>query len=144
MSNPRYWWWENVKRAIRAYPSLCAKKADRQAMPVTRQGNGAGRGASSARKTEEYALRGLSPEEERIIDAVAKAWQLTEAMPDGNKRLELLRAYYWKGERLLNAALKIPIDESTAKRWNGVFVRLVACGLGFHISDDGHTGKRRR
>lgn len=132
MSNPRYWWWENVKRAIRVYPSLCTKKADRQAMPITRQGGGAGGGASASRKTETYAMRQLTPEEERVVDAVGRAWQYIGAMPDGSKRQDLLRAYYWRGKRLADAAVQIPIDESTAKRWNGVFVRLVACGLGYH------------
>lgn len=132
MSNPKYWWWESVKRCIRQYPRLTESKADLQAMPVVALNKSAGGSSGSdGRKTERYALRQLTPAEEKALDAVENALALTETLPDGETRLRLIRMYYWSGMRLQDAAGRLYIDESTAKRYNGQFVRLAARGLGY-------------
>lgn len=138
------WWWRNVKEDIRQYPRLQRKKNELLDMPVTaRSGPGGTGGGGESRKTEIYALRRLPPEEERILDAVGKALELTKTMPEGEARLRLITLYYFRGLHLTDAALHIPVAERTAKRYNGAFVRLVARNLGHLIDDNSETERRQ-
>ena len=70
--------------------------------------------------------------------AVNKAVKIMEALPENKEKLDLIRCMYWgKNERRLkDAVLDFFIAESTAKRWHGAFVRLVAKCRGFCIGTE--------
>ena len=145
MSKPRYWWWASVRAAIRQYPALARKKADLQAMPMTKavksikgaDGKLAdlyatpGKGSGNGRTVERFALAELPPQEERIIEAVKGAIEATELGRDGKEHMAMLGKYYWDRKSLQAAADEAYIDYKTAQRWNATFARRVARGLGY-------------
>ena len=144
MSRPRYWWWASVRAAIRQYPKLKAKKDEIQDMRITKavksiQGKGgelhdfyaAPGGGGNGRTVERLALAELPPAEERILEAVRLAIEETEASRDGREHMAMLRGYYWGGLSMMDAASRAYVDLKTAQRWNGVFARRVARGLGY-------------
>ena len=144
MSRPRYWWWASVRAAIRQYPALQAKKDELQAMQVTKtvksiKGNGGELhdfymtpgGGGNGRTVERLALAELPPAEERILEAVRLAIEATEASRDGREHMAMLRDYYFRRMSMQDAAQRAYVDVKTAQRWNGVFARRVARGLGY-------------
>ena len=91
-------WWEYTKRIIRSYPALERK-----------------------RKAEDT----LTEKEQRRYDAVRAAIEGTERMPTGMQRLALVDLVYWKrSHTLFGAAMRIPISERTAQKWNAQFIRM--------------------
>lgn len=66
--------------------------------------------------------------------AVHWAVDITNQMPDGKERLELIRLTYWRRNRytLQRAAMDIPTSYSTARRWNYEFFLLVAEAMGLY------------
>lgn len=144
MSRPRYWWWASVRAAIRQYPALQAKKDELQAMQVTKavksiKGKGGELhdfymtpgGGGNGRTVERLALAELPPAEERILEAVRLAIEATEASRDGREHMAMLRDYYFRRMSMRDAAQRAYVDVKTAQRWNGVFARRVARGLGY-------------
>lgn len=91
-------WWEYTKRIIRSYPALERK-----------------------RKAEDT----LTEKEQRRYDAVRSAIGETERMLTGTQRLALVDLVYWKrSHTLFGAAMRIPISERTAQKWNAQFIRM--------------------
>ncbi len=91
-------WWEYAKRIIRSYPALERK-----------------------RKVEDT----LTAKEQRRYDAVHAAIEETERMPTGTQRLALVDLVYWKrSHTLFGAAMRIPISDRTAQKWNAQFIRM--------------------
>ena len=144
MSKPRYWWWASVRAAIRQYPKLKAKKDELQDMQITKAvksipGKGGELhdfyappgGGGSGRTVERLALAELPPAEEQILEAVRVAIEATEASRGGGEHMQMLRGYYWGGLSMQAAADRAYMDLKTAQRWNGVFARRVARGLGY-------------
>lgn len=150
MSKPRYWWWASVRTAIRQYPALRAKKDELQSMQVTKAVKSIkgkdGKihdyyappgGGGNGRTVERLALAELSPAEERILEAVSLAIEETEAARDGHEHMAMLRNYYFRRMSMNDAANRAFIDVKTAQRWNGVFARRVARGLGYLPKEKG-------
>ena len=132
MSNPRYWWWSGVKAAIRQYPALRDAKAELLSMQITSAPDrSAVRSNGTNRTVERVALQELSPAEEKVLDAVRTAIEVTELQAGGADHVRLIACYYWGAMSLAESARRCYIDERTAKRWNGAFVRLVARGMGY-------------
>lgn len=144
MSRPRYWWWASVRAAIRQYPALQAKKDELQAMQVTKavksiKGKGGELhdyyappgGGGNGRTVERLALAELPPAEEQILEAVRLAIEATEAGRDGQEHMAMLRDYYFRRMSMQDAASRAYVDLKTAQRWNEVFARRVARGLGY-------------
>jgi hypothetical protein len=145
VSKPRYWWWASVRAAIKQYPALARKKADLQAMPMTKavksikgaDGKLAdlyatpGKGSGNGRPVERFALAELPPQEERVLQAVRTAIEATELGRDGAEHMALLRDYHWGGHGLQAAAIRNHVDYRTARRWNAAFTNRVARGLGY-------------
>ena len=87
-------------------------------------------GVGNARKTENAALRGLSPAEEEALEAVERALEKVSLWQDGERSLELIRAYYFRQDgRFLDCADRLYISERTARRRNAAFLRYVAENL---------------
>ncbi len=127
MSKYRNWWRPNVERAIREYPALRRRLNDLQS-PSATQGYSLTPGRRVARrKTENNALRTLSPQEQRWIDAVEKALNAIKNRKHGDETLALVQmVYFAQSCTIQGAAMKLFISESTAKRRAAVFVDLVA------------------
>ena len=132
MSKPRAKWWGYVRQVLYAYPRLCDELAQRRADAVrltpsyTQQGGG-----SPGNPVERAALAGLPPTEQRELDAVEAAIDVTRALPDGALRLELVRLVFWKRTHTLEgAALKLHVSYATAKRKQNHFIRLVGEKMG--------------
>lgn len=136
MSKPKYMWWSFVKAMIRAYPTLEKNWKDLHATSITANYSAMPKGGNAGRTVETVALRQMPPDDQRMYDAVSKAIEITRLLPEGQRRLELIRLAYW-GERpmsLKSAALLLFISEICAKRWHGDFVRAVARAYGFRVN----------
>ena len=71
----------------------------------------------------------------KAYDAVSKAVEITQLLPDGELKLALIRYVYWNKNRysVKDAAFKLYISRRTAERWHAEFVRLVGKCYGFEI-----------
>ncbi len=127
MSRPRYWWYGNVLRVIRNYPALRAAKDAVQSVSTTANYSGAPGGSGGSRRTENSALRQLSPREEDDLDAVERAMERVS-----DEVLEVVRLYHWKGVRNFETVgYRLHISPRTARRRNGRFVWEVAKNMGY-------------
>ena len=126
MSRPKYWWYGNVVRTIRNYPALRQAKDALQTVSVTANYSGMP-GGSGGRKTEDSALRQLSPREESDLDAVEQA---LERVSDEVR--DVVRLYHWKGVRNFETVGDLlHMSRNTAKRRNSRFVFEVARNMGY-------------
>ena len=126
MSRPKYWWYGNVVRTIRNYPALREAKDALQTVSVTANYSGMP-GGSGGRKTEDSALRQLSPREESDLDAVEQA---LERVSDEVRAV--VRLYHWKGVRNFETVGDLlHMSRNTAKRRNSRFVFEVARNMGY-------------
>ena len=136
MSKPKYRWWDFARKMIRDYPALKRESDDLHAQTVTADLSGMPRGGGAGRTVEAIATRQLAPDDQKALDAVSRAIEITSLRPDGKERIALIRFCYWytKRHRLKDAALRVHISEDTAKAWHGDFVRLVGQCYGFEIN----------
>lgn len=132
MSKPRAKWWGYVRQVLYAYPKLSDELARRRADAVkvtpsyTQQGGG-----GPGNPVERAALVALPPTEQRELDAVEAAIQVTRAMKDGALRLELIRLVFWKRTHTLEgAAMKLHISYRSAQRKTCQFIWLVGEKMG--------------
>lgn len=138
-----HWWHANVIRVIKTYPYLRLLKDTEQAQSTTASYSDEPRGGSgNARKTENAALRGLSPAEEEAIEAVERALEKVSLWRDGERSLELIKAYYFRQDgKLLECAERLYISERQARRKNAAFLLYVAENLRL-ITKDGLSGQK--
>ena len=135
MSSPRYRWWGFVRHMIRDYRGLKAAYDDLHDQSISADISGMPRSGGSSRAVESIALRTLPKDDQEVYDAVSRAVEITELLPDGELRLALIRFVYWgQGwRRVEDAQLVLPISKRTAVRWHGDFVRLVGKCYGFEV-----------
>ena len=131
MSKPRKRWWGYAKQAVKAYPQLEKALRDIQEPSITADISGMPKGSGTSRTVENLSLRQLDPDNQRDYDAVRKAVELTRSLATGKERLNLIKLVYWQNNpcRIKDAALMLFVDEKTAKRWHGDFIRLVGLNL---------------
>ena len=131
MSTPRYDWWPYVKGMIRRYPDLCLKEAVLHDTAITANISGMPGGGKRTDKTADAALRTLPEVNCRELEAVRAAIRATEKLPNGTKRLELIKLVLWKrSHTIFGASLRLGISERTAKQWHGDFIRETAKSFG--------------
>ena len=131
MSTPRYDWWPYVKGMIRRYPDLCLKEAVLHDTAITANISGMPGGGKRTDKTADAALRTLPEVNRRELEAVRAALRATEKLPNGTKRLELIKLVLWKrSHTIFGASLRLGISERTAKQWHGDFIRETAKNFG--------------
>ena len=135
MSSPHYDWWVNATRMIRNFPARKQEHDDLLAPTVTANLSGMPGGGEAHRTTEDVALRQMAPAKQQEYDAVSRAINITEQMPNGLQRLELIRLIYWTGTKrtIVKASSKVHIAEATAWRWHSAFVKLVGEMYGYLI-----------
>ena len=133
MSKPRYPWWSTAVRMVRNYPLWKAELDQLHSQSVTADMGGMPGGSEVSRKTENIAMRQLPPAKQNEYDAVTRAVDITLLMPDGEKRVELIRQMYWKGvkKRIEAVAAEIGAAEATGWRWHGAFIKLVGECAGY-------------
>lgn len=133
MSRPRYRWWGFARNMIRDFPMVERVWNDIHEQSISANMSGMPRGGGASRTVEAIALRQLSPDDQKLYDAVSLAKENTMLLPNGTERIKLIRLMYWSRKKLTvkAAAVHIPVAEITAKRWHGDFVRLVGRCYGF-------------
>ena len=127
MSSPKHPWWSTARQAVRNYPIWKAELEQLHSQSVTAGEGGLPSGGEASRKTENIALRQLPPAKQREYDSVNRAVEITSLMPDGDRRVEMIRQMYWRGNKMDISAVvyRIGIAEATGKRWHGAFIYLV-------------------
>ena len=116
-----------MKGMIRRYPELKAEYADLHSQSVTPNYSGMPVSGVAGRATEKVAIRELPTTRQREYEAVRMAIVATERMKSSRDRLKVIDLVFWKRSHTLEgAALMVPCSISTAWRWHGDFIRLVA------------------
>lgn len=135
MSSPRYRWWGFVRRMIRDYKGLKAEYEDLHDQSISADTSGMPKGGGNGRTVENLALRQLSPDDQKVYDAVNRAVEITQLLPDGDLKVAMIRFVYWgQGQRRVeDVPLVLPVSRRTAIRWHGDFVRLVGKCYGFEV-----------
>lgn len=132
MSKPRCDWWSYVKGMIRRYPELCAKEKELHTVSMSPDLSGMPHGSGNkSDPTANAAIRELPDINRREMEAVRKAIEETRKMNTGEERLQMVRLVFWeKRYNLEGASQKIGISNVTARRWNGLFIKMVAKAFG--------------
>lgn len=95
-------------------------------MTVTPSLSGMPMGGREHRSTEDSALRQLPPEDQRRLDAVAQALEISGHLTSGLARVKMIEMVYFRRSHTIEgAALRIPCDVRTAKTWNNDFLLLI-------------------
>lgn len=131
MSKPRYIWWGYVRGMIRQYPSLQEQLNDLRSPKMAADYNGMPHDGGPSKQTEDLALQELPRPKMAEYEAVRKAERATLRKSGGADRVKLIGLVYWpaKGHKAVTvkeAALLIPCDYSTARRWHKEFIYTVA------------------
>lgn len=126
MSKPREIWWGYVKAIIRRYPELCAREAALREQSLSQPITGMPHGGKETNPTADAALRELPEKQQREVAAVRAAIAGTQAMPDGDERMQMVRMVFWDRTHTLDgAALKLHRCTRTICQWHGDFIREV-------------------
>ena len=132
MSKPRFWWWKDVKNALRQYPIWVQEWEELKTVSVTPNYSAIGHGSGISNPTEQVALRLLPKRKQEWFDAIRDAVAETERKENGTDIMKVIRLRYWaQSHTLAGAAMTIPIEEQTAKIWNGDFIRLIGVYYGY-------------
>lgn len=131
-------WRKDTRAIIRTYPEL--KRREREMKEISVVANygtpaivGGERmnvllpgGGTASRTTEDVALRQLSPDDQRALDAVSNAIQTTMRYRNGNLRVKIIDLVYWRQSHTLEgAAQTVHVSLKTAQGWHSAFVELV-------------------
>ena len=133
MSSPKYPWWPSAVRMVRNYPVWKSELEQLHSQTVTAGEGGIPSGGDVSRKTENVALRQLPPAKQMEYEAVRRAVEITSLMPDGERRVDMIRKMYWGGKKLNISGViyGTGIADSTGKRWHGEFIYLVGECFGY-------------
>lgn len=126
MSRRSSTWRQAARQAAYEYPALRAELRDLQSMSVTPSLSGMPMGGGEHRSTEEAALRQLPPEDQRRLDAVAQAVEISRQLTSGPSRIMLIEMVYFRRSHTVEgAAMTIPISNRQAWDWNNDFLLLI-------------------
>lgn len=133
MSNARNDWWSNVIRMVANYPARKAEYDELHEQSVGASADGMQHGTGAGRTVETIALQEMAPMKQKEYEAVSRAVRITEMMPTGMERVELIRRMYWKGKKLRidDVTPGLHISYKTGERWHTSFIRLVGQCVGY-------------
>lgn len=136
LSNPRDDWWYNAVRMVRNYPARKKEYEELHKAGLSSPISGMPGSADVSRTTENIALRQLPPQKQREYEAVNRAIEITKLLPNGEKRMELIKKMYWSGKKLHigQVIYQVGISEATGKRWHARFIKIVGECIGYSIS----------
>ena len=136
MSKPRYRWWGYIRKVIRAYPELKKEYDALHQQSVTASLSGMPSGGQASRGTENIAIRELPRTEQREYDAVRQAIALTLRMPNGELRLRIIDAVFWKESlNLRDAGESAGYAYKTARKIQSTFIKLTAGAYGYDLEE---------
>lgn len=133
MSKPKYDWLKNAVWTVRNYPARCEEYKELRSQSISADISGMPKGCDVSRTAENIALREMAPMKQKEYDAVTRAIAVTQLLPNGDKRIELISKMYWEGKKL-NIKDVIPhihVAQATGDRWHGAFMRLVGEFMGY-------------
>lgn len=137
MSKPRDKWWGYIKAVIRSYPGLKREYEDLHEQSITANISGMPGGGCVSRGTEDIAVRELPYTKQREYEAVKRSVDTTRLMQTGKDRLALVDMVFWKRSHTLSgAAHKLNLSDTTAQRYHGEFIRMVAKHYGLMDRED--------
>lgn len=123
---PQKSWRHAARQAAYEYPGLRERLRDLQSMSMTPSLSGMPMGGGEHRSTEDAALRQLPPEDQRRLDAVGQALEISGHLTSGLARVKMIEMVYFRRSHTLEgAALRIPCDVRTVKTWNNDFLLLI-------------------
>jgi hypothetical protein len=129
MARRRDGWRKAAANAARDYPELKRQLRDLQSQSVTPNLNGMPSSGEPGRSTEDAALRQLPWTQQRRLDAVEYALNVSSTLSSGPSRVRLIELVYFQpyNRRFLvqGAAMQIPVSVDLAWRWNSDFLHLV-------------------
>lgn len=120
-------WRARARNAVRRYPVLQQMETELRTGSITPTYNGMPHSTQATRKTEILALRELSPNDRRDLEAVRKALQrLKRYKKNYDLRLQIIDIVYWKQTHTIEgAALLIHVSQDTARLWDRDFINMV-------------------
>lgn len=119
-------WRHAARSAAYDYPKLKRDLRDLQAQSVTPNMNGMPGGGEPGRSTEDAALRQLPYAQQRRLDAVEQAVDVSSRLTSGLSRVRLIELVYFQRKYTIEgAAMQIPCSVQTAWTWNNDFLLLV-------------------
>lgn len=117
-------WRAAARSAAQDYPRLCRELEALQTGSREQDGMPSGRGA--ARPTEDAVLRQLPYAQQRRLEAVEHALNVSSQLTSGLSRVKLIEMIYFSRRYTIEgAAMQIPCSVQTAKIWNSDFLLLV-------------------
>ena len=120
-------YWAGAIEAVEKYPERMQRLADLRSQKITASISGMPGGGGASRTTEDVALRQLPPAQQKDCEAVSLALAEMKKRSYGKEFMKMVQMRYWQkptptlemiGERL-------HYSESTMRRWNKDFIRLV-------------------
>lgn len=119
-------WRRAARSAAFDYPELKKQLWDLQMPSITPNTDGMPGGGEPGRSTEDAALRQLPWSQQRRLDAVEQALDVSSRLTSGLSRVKLIElVYFTRRYTLEGAAMQIPCSVQTAKIWNSDFLLLV-------------------
>ena len=119
-------WRKNARDIIKDYPRLKRKEAELRLVSIMPAMTGIPSSHKVSRTTEDAAIKGLPPEEQKALDAVNQAIITTGRYRNGSLRLKIIELVFWTGSHTLDgAAMKCNVSNQTAYNWHNDFVALV-------------------
>jgi len=132
ISKPRYTWWGHAINMVKAYPDRCRELKDAKEQIITANYSGYTGHSGVSKPVETLALRQLSKNDQKEMDAVKNALDEIKRSQSGDLKVKLIEMVYFKNPRRIKyAVLKLPIEYDTAKLWHREFIRLVGKHYGF-------------
>ena len=132
MSHYKHWWYPNISRALKAYPSLIAKKDELRKQNIIAKYSPDPRAGGTSRATENIALKDLPPAEAALVDAIESALDEISRRRDGEYIVRLIDLVSFRQTHTIQgAAAVLNMSEKTARRRHGDFIILTARKLGY-------------
>lgn len=126
MSRRTYSWRAAARSAAYDYPKLKKDLEELRSQSTGPVMSGMPSGSEAHRSTEDVALRELPHTQQRRLDAVEQAVDVSCRLTSGLSRVKLIElVYFTRRFTLEGAAMQIPCSVQTAKIWNNDFLLLV-------------------
>jgi hypothetical protein len=118
---------------VRNYPARKAEHEELHSQSLVADTSGMPGGSNVSRTTENVAIREMAPAKQMEYEAVTQAIRITQMLPTGDKRIELIDRMYWKGRKLRidDVVMHLYISDITGKRWHSEFIALVGSCYGY-------------
>lgn len=132
MSRPSTWR-KAARSAAYDYPKLVKAREELHQQSISPSLNAMPRAGGEHRGTEDVALRELPYTQQRRLDAVEQALDISSQLTSGPSRVKMIElVYFTKRYTVEGAAMQIPISVRQAWSWNNDFLLLVWARLRGH------------